>query len=114
MGEIKKGDIWVVNLDPTIGSEIKKSRPSVIIQNDIGNKYGPITIIAPITSQNVDKIYPVEVLLKNINGLEKESKVLLNQIRAIDKKRLVKRIAILNESLISKVDDAIKISLDLR
>ena len=56
--EVKRGEIWLVNLDPTIGHEIKKSRPAVIIQNDIGNKYSPITIIAPITSQNTEKIYP--------------------------------------------------------
>ena len=63
MYEVKRGDIWLVNLDPTIGHEIKKSRPAVILQNDLGNKYSPITIIAPITSQNTEKAYPIEVLL---------------------------------------------------
>ena len=87
MQEIKRGGIWLVNLDPTIGHEIKKSRPGLIIQNDLGNRYSPITIIAPITSQNIDKIYPIEVLLtKENSGLKKDSKVLFNQIRAIDKR----------------------------
>lgn len=114
MKEVKRGEIWIVNLDPTIGSEIKKSRPAVIIQNDIGNKYSPLTIIAPITSQNTDKIYPIEVLLNQKNsGIETESKVLLNQIRAIDKERLIKKVAIVNEETISKIDQSIKISLGL-
>ena len=73
MAEVKRGDIWLVNLDPTIGHEIRKSRPAVIIQNDLGNKYSPITIIAPVTSQNIEKIYPIEVLLNKKNsGLEKD------------------------------------------
>ena len=112
--DVKRGEIWFVNLDPTIGHEIKKSRPAVIIQNDLGNKYSPITIIAPITSQNLDKIYPVEVLLhRKESGLEKDSKALLNQIRAIDKKRLVKKLGNIDEETLDKIDDAIRISLGL-
>jgi mRNA interferase MazF len=92
MIEFIRGDVWLVNLDPTIGHEIKKSRPAVIIQNDIGNKFSPITIIAPIASQNLEKIYPIEVFLTNKNsGLEKDSKALLNQIKAVDKTRLIKK-----------------------
>ena len=115
MTEVIRGEIWLVNLDPTIGHEIKKSRPATIIQNDIGNKYSPITIIAPITSQNIDKIYPIEVLLiKKNSGLDKDSKLLLNQIRAIDKKRLIKKLGKVDEEIITKVDEAIKISLNLK
>ena len=114
MQEIKRGDIWLVNLDPTIGHEIKKSRPALIIQNDIGNKYSPITIIAPITSQGIEKIYPIEVLLDKKNSeLKKDSKVLLNQIRAIDKRRLIKKLGKVNPEVIERVKDAIKISLGL-
>jgi mRNA interferase MazF len=112
--EVKRGEVWVVNLDPTIGHEIKKSRPAVIIQNDIGNKYSPITIIAPLTSQNLEKVYPIEVLLTPENSeLEHESKVLLNQIRAVDKVRLVKKIGKVNEEVMVQVDTALKISLGL-
>ena len=112
--EVKRGDIWLINLDPTIGHEIKKSRPAVIIQNDIGNKYSPITIIAPLTSQNIDKVYPIEVLIKSgLSKLNKDSKVLLNQIRVVDKKRLIKRLANLDNETMIKIDDALKISLGL-
>ena len=114
MGDIKRGEIWLVNLDPTIGHEIKKSRPAIIVQNDLGNKYSPITIVAPVTSQNTQKIYPIEVLLSSkISGLDKESKVLLNQIRAVDKKRLIKKLGKLDEEAVAQVDDAIRISLGL-
>ena len=108
MGKIRRGDIWLVNLDPTVGHEIRKSRPGVIIQNDIGNEYSFITIIAPITSKNVDQVYPFEVGLKN-SKLDKESKVLLNQIRAIDKKRLIKKLSAVTFDDLEKINDAIKI-----
>ena len=114
MAEVKRGDIWLVNLDPTVGHEIKKSRPAVIIQNDLGNKYSPITIIAPLTSQNIDSIYPIEVLIKKeILKLDKDSKVLLNQIRAVDKKRLIKKLSNLDSETMIRIDEAIKISLGL-
>jgi len=114
MAELKRGDIWLVNLDPTIGHEIKKSRPAVVIQNDLGNKYSPITIIAPVTSQNTEKIYPIEVLLtKSGAGLEKDSKVLLNQIRAVDKRRLIKKLGRVDNETMPKINNSIKISLGL-
>ncbi|MBI2176078.1 type II toxin-antitoxin system PemK/MazF family toxin [Candidatus Woesearchaeota archaeon] len=114
MTEVKRGDIWLVNLDPTTGHEIKKSRPAVIIQNDLGNKFSPITIIAPLTSQKLESIYPFEVLLMKKNfGLEKDSKALLNQIRAIDKKRLIRRLGKVDIDTLEKIDYAIKISLGL-
>lgn len=111
---IKRGDIWIVKLDPTIGHEVKKTRPAVIIQNDIGNKYSPTTIIAPVTSQNMEKIYPIEILLtKENSGLDLNSKVLLNQIRVIDKQRLVQKIGVVNEETMILVNEALKISLGL-
>ena len=112
--EIKRGDIWLVSLDPIIGHEINKSRPAVIIQNDIGNKYSPITIIAPITSQKTNTIYPIDALiLKQNSGIDTDSKAILNQIRAINKKRPVKKICKINETAIEKINEAIKISLCL-
>ena len=114
MPEIKRGEIWLVNLDPTIGHEIKKSRPAVIIQNDLGNKYSPITIIAPITSQKLEKIYPIEVFLAEGNSdLKKDSKALLNQIRAVDKRRIIKKLGKVDKEIMDKIDNAIKISLGL-
>lgn len=114
MKDVRRGDIWLVNLDPTIGHEIKKLRPAVIVQNDIGNRYSPITIIAPVTSQHLERVYPIEVLLTRDNSrLTKESKVLLGQIRAIDKQRLVKKVGKLDEETIGLVNEALKISLSL-
>ncbi|MEK6901000.1 MAG: type II toxin-antitoxin system PemK/MazF family toxin [Nanoarchaeota archaeon] len=114
MGLLQRGDIWLVDLNPTVGHEINKSRPAVIIQNNIGNKYSPTTIIAPITSQNTTQIYPTEVLLTIENSqLQKESKVLLNQIRAVDKQRLIKKMGIVHEEIMPKIDESLKISLGL-
>lgn len=116
VGTVTRGDIWLVNLDPTQGHEIKKTRPAVIIQNDIGNKYSSLTIIAPITSQDTNKVYPFEVLLtkENTSGLEKESKAVLNQIRAIDKTRLTKKMGRVAAEAIEEINEALKISLDLK
>ncbi len=114
MNLIRRGEIWLVSLDPVIGHEVSKTRPAVIIQNDLGNEYSPITIIAPITSQKPDKIYPIEILLTPVNsGIEKESKVLLNQIRAVDKRRLVRKLGFVDEKTMSLLDAALKISLGL-
>jgi mRNA interferase MazF len=110
---VKRGDIWLVNLDPTVGHEIKKCRPAVIVQNDIGNKHSQITIIAPITSQGLEKIYPIEVLLTPRSQLRKRSKVLLNQIRAIDAGRLVRKLGRVDPDAQKKIDEAIMISLGL-
>ena len=112
--DVKRGDIWLVNLDPTIGNEIKKSRPAVIIQNDLGNKLSPIILIAPLTSQHLERVNPIEVLvLCAQSGLAKDSKALLNQIRAVDKQRLVKRLGKMNETTLEKINDALKISFGL-
>jgi mRNA interferase MazF len=109
----KRGEVYLVNLDPTIGSEIKKTRPAVIIQNNIGNQFSPVTIIAPITSGG-HAVYPVEVEIKAAEGgLEGNSLALLNQIRTIDQTRLVKKLGKLSLNTILKINKAILISLDL-
>ena len=110
---VRRGDIWLVNLDPTLGHEIQKSRPAVIIQNDIGNTFSSLTIVAPITSQGIEKVYPIEVLLKKNSGLMKESKALLNQIRAVDKRRLIKKLGHVTEETMRDIDEALKMSLGL-
>lgn len=109
-----RGEIWLVNFDPTIGAEIKKTRPALIIQNDVSNKHSPITIVAAITSKYDEKLYPTEVFIaENEAGLTQDSVVLLNQIRSIDRRRLIKRIGQINEKTLKKIDLAIKISLAL-
>ncbi|MFZ2631717.1 MAG: type II toxin-antitoxin system PemK/MazF family toxin [Desulfosalsimonadaceae bacterium] len=93
----KRGEVFLVNFDPTIGTEIKKTRPAIILQNDISNEYSSITIVAAITSQFDEVLYPTEVpIYSPEGGLKQDSVVLLNQIRSIDKQRLVKRLGILN------------------
>ena len=114
MVDIKRGDILLVNFEPVRGSEQGGIRPSLVIQNDLGNKYGPTTIIAPITAKEFNKEFPTNVyLLKEDSKLERDSTILFNQIRTIDKSRIIKRISALDETIIKKVDMAIKISLGL-
>ena len=110
----KRGEVWIVNFDPTVGAEIKKTRPAVVLQNDVGNRFGAVTIVAAISAHNDKDLYPTEVLIKAPEGgLEKQSIVLLNQIRTIDKVRLVSRVGTLTTGTMSAVDRAILISLGL-
>ena len=112
--QIIRGDIVLVNLDPVIGSEQGKPRPALIVQNDVGNKFSPLTIIAPITTKIYSREYPTNVQIsKKESKLKEESTILLNQIRTIDKKRIVKKMSTLDKSVLAKVDLAIKISLGL-
>jgi len=109
-----RGEVYLVNFDPTLGSEIKKTRPALIIQNDIANEHSPITIVAAITSKFDDTLYPTEVLISaGTGGLKQDSVVLLNQIRSIDRQRLTKKLGKITDSTLKKVDSAIKISLGL-
>ena len=111
---IKRGDVVLVNLDPVVGSEQGKIRPVLIIQNNISNEYSPITIIAPITSKIYSKEFPTNVFLpKKDSGLDKDSTILLNQIRTIDKSRISKRLSAVNEQIMKRVNMSIKASLDL-
>ena len=111
---IKRGDIVLVNLDPVVGSEQGKIRPALVIQNDIGNIYSPTTIVAPITSKVFDKEFPTNVQITPADsGLERNSTVLLNQIRTIDKSRIVKKVGKLNAELMKKINLAIRASLEL-
>lgn len=110
--EIKRGDIVLVDLDPVIGSEQGETRPALVIQNDVGNKYGPTTIVAPITTKVFSKEYPTNVEISaEESKLGKDSTILLNQIRTIDKKRMIKKYSNLSENIMRRVDRAIKVSL---
>jgi mRNA interferase MazF len=101
----KRGEIYWVNLDPTIGRETKKTRPALVVSNDIGNEMSNIIMIAPITSK-VKSIYPFEVkiLLDNRPG-----KIMLNQCRAVDKSRLIDKIDIVDQETMKSVEDALKV-----
>ena len=111
----RRGDIYLVSFDPTVGHEIKKTRPGLIIQNNIGNQYSSLTIVAAITSNISEASYPVEVRFKpsKANGLKVPSVILLDQVRSIDKMRLVKKLGSLNHEEMVRVDQAIQISLGL-
>ena len=109
-----RGEVYLVNFDPTVGSEIRKTRPALIIQNDIANEHSPVTIVAAITSKFDETLYPTEVeIVAGEAGLKKNSVVLLNQIRSIDCQRLTKKIGKVEVSTLKKIDFAVKISLGL-
>ena len=111
----RRGEIWLVEFDPGRGREIKKTRPAVIIQNDIGNRHSPVTIVAAVTSKLSPTPYPVEVVASpgKGNGLTLPSAINLGQIRSVDRARLVKRLGALDAATMRKGDEALKISLGL-
>ena len=112
--QIKRGDIFLANLEPIKGREQGGIRPVLIIQNDVSNKHSPVTIIAAITSKIFDKEFPTNVFIsKKSSGLDKDSTILLNQIRTIDVSRLIKRIGNLDNFLMNQVDLSLKVSLSL-
>lgn len=111
---VKRGDVFYADLSPVIGSEQGGVRPVVVIQNDIGNKYSPTIIISAITSQINKAKLPTHVeILGQEHGLPKDSVVLLEQIRTIDKKRLREKIGRFDKEMMRYIDDALKISLGL-
>jgi len=113
MALIKRGDIFLVNFDPTIGAEAKKIRPAVVVSNNINNAHSPIISIAPITS-NVTRVYSFEVeILSHTSGLRTLSKVMVNQTRAVDKIRLIKRLGHLPEKIIFEINQALKLHYEL-
>jgi len=111
----KRGDIYLVEFDPARGSEANQTRPALIIQNDIGNQYRPVTIVAAITSRLSPVPYPVDVVITptKANGLSLQSAIQLGQIRSMDRQRLMKRLGTADAATMRKVDNAIKISLGL-
>lgn len=109
---IKRGDIYYAELNPVIGSEQGGTRPVLIISNDIGNRHSPTVIVAAITSRVHTKAkLPTHTAIRDFEGLNKDSIILLEQIRTIDKKRLQEYIGMLSESEMARVDKALAISL---
>ena len=114
MVNVKRGDIVLANLNPIAGSEQGGTRPVLVIQNDVYNKHSPVTIVAAITSKIFSKEFPTNVFLfKKESHLDRDSTVLLNQIRTIDKSRILKKVSSLDNHTMRKVEMAIKVSLDL-
>ncbi|KXG74452.1 type II toxin-antitoxin system PemK/MazF family toxin [Thermotalea metallivorans] len=111
---VKRGDIFYADLSPVIGSEQGGVRPVLIIQNDVGNKYSPTVIVAAITSQINKAKLPTHIEISASEyGLTKDSVVLLEQVRTIDKRRLREKIGHFDEEKMSKVNEALMISLGL-
>lgn len=109
----ERGEIYLVCLDPTIGSEINKTRPALIISNDINNQAAQTVTVIPITS-GTKKVYPFETLLSSQEyGLPKSSKAKCNQIRTIDKKRLVKSLGKVSKKELKEIEDSLSIHLGM-
>jgi len=112
---IKRGEIYLATLDPVVGKEISKTRPVVIVSNDKNNQFSGTVSILPITSKNLERIYPFEVFLSKGSGnLPKDSKVKADQIRTLDKARIITLIGKLRKDETDEIDGAIKLHLALR
>lgn len=111
---IKRGDIYYADLSPVIGSEQGGVRPVLVVQNDVGNKYSPTVIAAAVTSQINKAKMPTHIEIKaDEYGLAKDSVILLEQVRTIDKKRLKDKIGKLDENLMDRFNEALSISFGL-
>ena len=109
---VKRGELYYADLSPVVGSEQGGVRPVLVVQNDVGNKYSPTVIAAAVTSKFNKAKLPTHIELPcNSYGLQKDSVILLEQIRTLDKRRLKERIGELNENTMTRVDKAILISL---
>lgn len=111
----RRGQIYLTTLDPTLGHEIQKTRPALVIQNDVSNRLTHMTIVAPITSTVRFPLNPVHVLIASdgSTGLSVTSVALLNQVRAVDRVRLIKLLGAVDVDTLERIEEAIKISLGL-
>ena len=112
---IERKGIYLANLDPVIGHEISKTRPVIVVSNNVNNRYSGTVSVLPLTSTNLKKIYPFEVLrAKGTGNLPKISKVKADQIRTLDKQRIVKLIGALSDKEMHQISEAIMIHLSLK
>ncbi|MEK7521289.1 MAG: type II toxin-antitoxin system PemK/MazF family toxin [Patescibacteria group bacterium] len=112
MARIKRGEIWIANLDPGFGTEIRKKRPVLIISNNTINSYWPKIVAIPITTK---VYYPgiEKVAIGKESGVKQESEILTTEIRSIDRKRLVEKVGKINDEKMSEVEIALKAVLDI-
>ncbi len=111
---IRRGGIYLAALDPVIGRETAKTRPVVVVSNDKNNEFSGTVTVLPLTSQNTLTVYPFEVFLAGGKAnLPKDSKIKADQIRTLDKGRIIKNIGILSKNDMEAIDTAVKIHLDL-
>jgi mRNA interferase MazF len=110
----KRGEIYLVPFDPAQDSEINKTRPALILQNDLGNQFSPITIVAALTSKIGSRRFPFQVFISAPDGgIDVDSIIQLNQIRTIDKQRLTRRLGVVRSETMAQVERAILISLGI-
>ncbi len=113
-GELRRGDIFYADLSPVVGSEQGGTRPVLVLQNDIGNRYSPTTIVAAITSRISKVKLPTHVEIPaSKSGLQADSVILLEQLRTIDRRRLIEKVSRLDPATMERVDRALQISLGL-
>ena len=105
---IRRGDVVLVSLDPVRGSEVGKTRPAVVLQNDLANRSSPTVTVVPVSSQNVDRVFPFQVLIPaGEGGLEKDSKALCEQIRTLSRLRLGDRLGRLSPERLDEIRAAL-------
>jgi mRNA interferase MazF len=110
----RRGEVHLVRLDATIGVEIKKTRPAVVVQNDISNRFTASTIVVPLTSRARERLYPTEALVRRgEGGLRADSIAVTRQLRVVDKRRLVRRLGTLAAQTMRAVDQALLVTLGL-
>lgn len=111
--KIERGDVFLVEFDPTRGSEIQKTRPAVVITNDLANIHSRIVTVVPLTSQKTDRVLANELFIGKPRGLTKESKAKIEQLRAVDKSRLKERISRLTPTQLQDLSDILRLHLGL-
>lgn len=114
MLDVRRGQLYIADLEPCFGSEQGGIRPVLVIQNDVGNYYSPTTIVAALTTRITRKpLFPTHFLIRSRSGLHKDSIVMLEQIRTIDKNRLITRAGDLSNAEMEVIDKKLKISLSV-
>jgi mRNA interferase MazF len=105
---MQRGDVFLVNLDPVVGSEVGKTRPAVVLQNDLANRSSPTVTVIPITSQ-IGRVFPFQVLIPaGEGGLDRPSKALCEQIRTLSRSRLIQRLGQLSEERLDVIREALQ------
>ena len=110
---MKRGEVYWGNFDPTVGHEIKKTRPCLVISNDISNQFSELVTVLPLTTQKLNKVYPHEVLVTG-NLKLKNTKIKINQIRSFDKARIGNFITKIQASTMREVDESMRLHLGLK
>jgi mRNA interferase MazF len=107
-----RGDVWLVSLDPTIGHEVQKTRPAVVVTSNIYNRHNWVVVVMPLTSHDTAE-YDQVLIEPPEGGLDSSSVTLPDQIRAVDRRRLVKRLGLVSNSTLQRIDRSLRIVLDL-